>query len=96
MNSRQTEGAVDTCHACNGAGSDNNTFCCPVCDGSGGLVTVTLSIPSARRVISALAGKESEWWDKGQEAEDSGMRVYCEIESQSIASILRQLETLVP
>lgn len=86
---------VETCHDCNGAGGDNNTFCCKTCDGSGGLITITVGIPSARKIIGALHGKEDEWYEKGKDA-PGPKKAYCEIEAQAYTAIRHAIERKMP
>lgn len=88
---------VATCPDCNGAGGDNNTFCCQRCNGSGGVITVELGIPDARKIIQALQDKECAWYERGMApGADSGRRVYCEIEAEAITRIRKTIERHMP
>lgn len=86
------------CPDCNGAGGDNNTFCCQRCNGSGGIITIELGIPAARKVISALHDKEVAWYEEGSKPSfvPESRKVYCEIEAQALTDIRHKIERLMP
>jgi len=75
------------CPDCNGAGGDNNTFCCQRCNGSGGIITVELGIPAARKVIFALHDKEVAIYEKTNGRPDLSFEAYIDIEAKDLAGV---------
>lgn len=85
------------CPDCNGAGGDNNTFCCRRCNGSGGTITIELGIPDARKIIYALHDKELALYEKGTRPPAlPEVEAYFDIEAQAFASIRNKIERLMP